>query len=275
LAEDNSINQIVALGELKELGYTADSVADGLEVLEAIGRVPYDIILMDCQMPNMDGYEATRKIREKEKNGTAQWPSRITIIAMTAHALEGDREKCLQAGMDDYLTKPIEQNSILAALERWAAPQKNTKTQSEEAGHISPTLSDSPARTATSPIANLKPSSSQTVPVDMNRLQRITRGNSDRIKELVNMYLGQTSGLIKQINEAMPRSACKEVEQYAHKICGSSANCGVQDMVQLFRNVEHLSRDGKIEEIPAPLEVAISEYQRVKEYLESQIANMP
>ncbi|MEO6845676.1 MAG: response regulator [Chthoniobacterales bacterium] len=111
LAEDSLINQKVALQQLKALGYEADAVVDGQEAIAALQRTAYDIILMDCEMPKMDGYEATQYIR-------SNYPHSIYIIAMTGHALDGDRGKCLKAGMDDYLSKPIRPAELKAALER-------------------------------------------------------------------------------------------------------------------------------------------------------------
>ncbi len=113
VAEDNHINQMVVAAMLRKLGYHADLVANGLEVLEALSRVTYDLVLMDCQMPEMDGYEASAEIRKRTK--IAQVP----IVAMTAHALKSDREKCLAAGMNDYLSKPMKTERLESMLERW------------------------------------------------------------------------------------------------------------------------------------------------------------
>ena len=124
LVEDNIVNQKVALGMLRKFGYMADAVANGLEVLEAMKRVPYDIIFMDCQMPEMDGFDATRLIRKREKS-TEQpcpWNAPVHIIALTASAMEGDRDKCMAVGMNDYITKPMHAATIQAALERWNPP---------------------------------------------------------------------------------------------------------------------------------------------------------
>ena len=121
LAEDNPVNQKVALGWLRKLGYSADAVGNGLEVLQALQRVSYNVIFMDCQMPEMDGFEATRRVREREGGTTCPWRSPVRIVALTANAMQGDREKCLAAGMDDYLSKPIRLPELQAALSRWQA----------------------------------------------------------------------------------------------------------------------------------------------------------
>jgi CheY-like chemotaxis protein len=113
LAEDNVSSQMVTLAMLKRLGYSADAVANGLEALQALGRQHYDIVLMDVRMPEMDGLEATRIIRQR-------WPNRgPNIIAITAHALQDDKEKCLEAGMDDYISKPVKVEELARVLERY------------------------------------------------------------------------------------------------------------------------------------------------------------
>jgi two-component system, sensor histidine kinase and response regulator len=123
LAEDNVINQKVALAQLGKLGCTTETAANGFEVLEALPRISYGLILMDCQMPEMDGYEAARLIRKQEQDPTqtCAWKAPVYIIALTANAMQGDREMCLAAGMDDYVSKPIRMQELQAALERWSA----------------------------------------------------------------------------------------------------------------------------------------------------------
>jgi two-component system, sensor histidine kinase and response regulator len=115
VVEDNMANQMVASLLLEKLGYSLDVAINGVKALEAIAWTSYDVILMDCDMPEMDGFQATQEVRKREqKNG-----SRIPIIAMTANAMQGDRERCLAAGMDDYVTKPISRKDLHAVLQRW------------------------------------------------------------------------------------------------------------------------------------------------------------
>ena len=121
LAEDNAVNQKVALVLLKKLGCRADAVGNGIEAVEALQRIPYPVIFMDWQMPEMDGFEATRLIRQREldRSRPCPWESPVYIIALTANAMEGDREKCLAVGMNDYVSKPVRLDALQAALERW------------------------------------------------------------------------------------------------------------------------------------------------------------
>ncbi len=116
IVEDNAANQKVAMRMIQRLGFRADVAGTGGEAVTLIGRGHYDAVLMDCQMPEMDGYEASRQIRHNERGGR-----HVPIIAMTADALEGERERCLEAGMDDYITKPVKLHVVAAVLERWLA----------------------------------------------------------------------------------------------------------------------------------------------------------
>jgi two-component system sensor histidine kinase/response regulator len=137
VAEDNQVNQKIAVAQLHKLGCSADVVADGREVLEALPRGRYDLVLMDCQMPELDGYEATRAIRrrEQDREQVCPWRVPIPVVAMTANAMQGDREKCLAAGMDDYISKPVRIFEMRTALER--------VTRGAPAAAIAPSLSNS------------------------------------------------------------------------------------------------------------------------------------
>jgi CheY-like chemotaxis protein len=143
LCDDNAINQKVAARILQSIGYQPDLAGNGREALDALDKKPYDLIFMDVMMPEMDGLEATRAIRERQKDGVANpnYQSRIIIIAMTAQAMQGDREKCLAAGMDDYLSKPILPKDVRAMVERWGA-------QATPAAPVAPApKADAPATT--------------------------------------------------------------------------------------------------------------------------------
>ena len=128
MAEDNPTNQTVAVAILKKLGYGAEAVANGGEAIKALSEIPYDLVLMDCQMPEIDGYEATRWIRSRDSG--VRNPD-IPIIAMTAHAMKGDRERCLAAGMNDYISKPVQPKELAETLARWLTQAGGRKSARE------------------------------------------------------------------------------------------------------------------------------------------------
>jgi CheY-like chemotaxis protein len=123
IAEDNPVNQKVTLLQLRNLGYLADVVCNGREVLLAVQQRPYALVLMDAQMPDIDGVEATRRIRTAQAEGDPAFPATLTIVAMTANAMTGDREICIAAGMDDYLAKPVKTDDLRKMLNRYLNPE--------------------------------------------------------------------------------------------------------------------------------------------------------
>ena len=126
LAEDNATNQLVALKMLEKMGYRADAVADGTEAISSLRTIAYDLVLMDCQMPEMDGYEATRAIR----NGKSRTLNpQVPIIALTANAMKGDSDRCLEAGMNDYLSKPVLPKKLAEMLDRWLTKKEADTSQ--------------------------------------------------------------------------------------------------------------------------------------------------
>ena len=127
VVEDNPVNQKVSTGMLRKLGLCSEVAGNGVEALEALERRGFDLVLMDCQMPEMDGYEATRRIRAHAAKLGAE-SEHLPIVAMTAHAMTGDRERCLAAGMDDYVTKPITVERLKEVIGRWLARQEESET---------------------------------------------------------------------------------------------------------------------------------------------------
>jgi PAS domain S-box-containing protein len=236
MAEDNTVNQEVAQGLLRKLGYRADAVANGIEVLEALRRIRYDVILMDCQMPELDGYEATRRIRQFEQERVAlfDWKAPLHIIAMTANTMEGDREKCLTAGMDDYMGKPVRLEELQAALAR---PGEGEFKVSNDAS-IAPRGTPGPAETLVPFV--------EAPLVDPDRLREVSNDDPERIRRLVDMYLSQTVTLLDDLQAAIETNSAAVVAQTAHKLVGSSISLGVQAFTQPLLKLERLSNDGDL-----------------------------
>ena len=267
LCDDNVINQKVAARLLKQMGYRADIAANGLEALQALERQPYDLVFMDVMMPEMGGFEATRIIRERQSQ-QSQFPnykSSIIIIAMTASAMQGDREKCLAAGMDDYLAKPVRLEDVRAVVERWAPLAGKT---------------DAVAATAT-PAANPPPQASPTpappedVPVEMERLLDFTNGDPDSLRELVALYLDQTATQVEQLAAAVQAGTPAEVRRVAHSCAGASATCGMRRIVPLLRELERQGYEEKLTNADELSRQVGDEFKRIRDFLEAHLASLP
>lgn len=245
VVEDNAVNQKVALAQLQKLGYAADAVGNGLEALKAVDHIPYDVILMDCQMPEMDGYEATREIRRREQSGSWKGRARTWIIALTADALPGTRAKCLAAGMDDHRTKPLRPADLREALSGRPGP-------------------------AAQPVAAPEPG-----PVDLQRYAELGRELGDQRQELVDDYLEQAHGILENLEAAIGTSSLGEVERLAHKLVGSSAACGIQALVAPLREMEQSARAGNLsrERAKTLLVESKRQFQRVRQFFADQHAS--
>jgi PAS domain S-box-containing protein len=271
LAEDNPINQKVALKQLEKMGYSAEAVGNGAEAVEAIKKIPYDIILMDCQMPVMDGYDATRTIRQMEAKGTgyaiANGLKKHVIIAMTANAMQGDREKCLAAGMDDYISKPVRAESLQAMLEKWGNDIRAAKEAAKPEQPVQAAPSAMPAPAA--------PAEDETPPADMERLIEFADNDPDTLRELIALYLQQTSEQFSQLKIAVENKDAKQVERLAHSACGSSSTCGMHRLIPILRELEAMGRKNQLVEPEKLYEAAALELERIKVYLENYVKTLP
>lgn len=244
LAEDNPVNQKVALRQLLKLGICADAVANGLEVIEALQRTRYDVVFMDCQMPELDGYEATRRIRA----GHALNP-RVHIVALTANAMLGDREKCLESGMDDYLSKPVRLEDLQGAIER-SIPAIHQST-------------DAPS----SPI----PNSPHINAAKLEELRQLADPDDpDVLADIINTYLEGAPGLISKLSDAIHSGLIEQSAKAAHALKGSSREVGADALAALCQNVENGGKQGSLtgmesilEEIHVEFGLASAEFHQV------------
>jgi PAS domain S-box-containing protein len=234
LAEDNIINQKVAVAQLRKLGCSPDVVNNGLEAVEAAKRTRYDVILMDCQMPQMDGYEASRQIRLREQSEGAR---PVYIVAMTANAMQGDREKCLAASMNDYLSKPVKDSELKAALVR-SRPALETEAPAPE------------------PELALQESPQGDALVDLERLEAAANEDPKILQELVDLYFAQAKDLMNGLHAAINSGSAKDVDHFAHKLVGASLACGMSAMVLPLRELEKRGKEGRLEDAEALFERA-------------------
>ncbi|MCT7988300.1 response regulator [Laspinema olomoucense] len=253
IAEDHEINQQVIVFQLNTLGYHADCVNNGLEALDRLACEDYDIVFMDCQMPLKDGYEVTRELRRCEGNRR-----HTIVIALTAHALNSDRQKCLAAGMDDYISKPVLLEQLQAALDRWIPqitplqrPESNLITNSPGEATFSPDVSSSDTL---GPLGSLSPrdlpqGTLEDSPIDWNRLQQISRGKLELQERLLRAFVDSLRGDIEVIRSACDRQDWNTVELKAHRIKGASLNMGARAIGAISTQIEDQVRDQMFEEI--------------------------
>jgi CheY-like chemotaxis protein/HPt (histidine-containing phosphotransfer) domain-containing protein len=265
LADDNVVNQKVALRLFEQMGYQIDVAGDGLEAIQAVGQQSYDMIFMDVQMPELDGLQATQRIRQSEKE---QDQPGCVIIAMTASAMLGDRERCLAAGMDDYLAKPVRPEAVQSALERWG-PVTQRKGKRSATTTLRP-LSVGEDRKGSADWASGVDDGS----VDMERFTEMAGIDAAGVRDLVELYLNQTTGQLVALREAVCAGSSKEVERIAHKAAGASATCGIIGMVPLLREIEGLGRSGQGSGAVALVTRVDEELERVRHFLSRHVETL-
>ncbi len=248
LAEDNTINQQVALRILAKLGYRADVVENGVEVMQALQEIPYDVILMDCQMPQMDGYAATEEIRKLEK----EQHKHIIIIAMTAYALKGDREKCLAAGMDDYIAKPIDMKVLSETLNRWLRGNEINKVED----HFKPSQI-------------IGPNSH----IDMVRINDIFGDDKSAIKELMESFVNATTELISEIRKAIKKEKNDVAKELFHRLKGSAGNCGIMSIHALSLKGEEKVLQSDWHEVQKCIDSIDGVFKKVQLEIEQRFKN--
>jgi PAS domain S-box-containing protein len=219
VAEDNATNQLVALGLLKKLGLRSDAVANGLETLRALESIPYDLVLMDVHMPEMDGFEATRAVRDP---GSAVLDHGVPIVAMTANAMQGDRERCLRAGMDDYLSKPISAQALAEVLEAW--------------------LKKAPAKAWRSPgaPAHTRGAGGSQAFDRAGLMQRVE--DEPLAAALISSFELQFPGLAASLRERIRSGDAQEAQAVAHQMKGAAANVGAELLRALAQRMEDAGR---------------------------------
>jgi CheY-like chemotaxis protein len=245
LAEDNKTNQLVAMGILKRLGLRADVVADGKKAVEALQSTNYDLVLMDVQMPEMDGLEATRAIRA---TASGVRNHAVPIIAMTAHAMQGDRQSCLDAGMNDYIAKPVTPAVLSDLLEEWLAKSPSSGP----------------------PVASAKVPDRVAGPTTFNADALIERTMGDRelADAVARSFLADTPGRLAVLRGHLKAGNTNDVECQAHTIKGAAATVGGEGLVGLAFALEQAGRAGDLASAGSTLVELSAEFERLRQAME-------
>jgi len=260
LAEDNSMNQKVALRIIEaKLGYRADAVADGREAIDSLSRQHYDLVLMDCHMPEMDGYEATQAIRDPNSSVLNH---DIPIIAMTANAMKGDREKCLESGMDDYVAKPINLQKLAAAIERNIPDPDRESLPRPEGADTAPPEQSSDAPCAQSPY-------------DRSVAMDHVGGDEDLFNELITIFLTETPGALAQVWSGVSSGDPEAITKAAHALQSSLGVLAANDAIRTALAIETLGKSGDLAGVQEAAAALSVEVQRLTSALEQETTKAP
>jgi PAS domain S-box-containing protein len=246
IAEDNKINQKLAQNIFEGLGYKPDIVQNGVEVIEMMKKETYDLIFMDVQMPEMDGLEATRFIMNK-----MSLPKKPVIVAMTAFALEGDKEKCIEAGMNDYISKPFMIEEIVDKITTWCGTKNNMIRENKEAE---------------------KEKKYEMIDQSIiQRLKNMALSDPGFLKEVINMFLAQAPVIIREMEQHCKSNEFEKMGQAAHKLKGSSLNLGARKLAEICRDIEIRSRTNDLRECEQMLASLNMVYEKSVEELKQLI----
>jgi CheY-like chemotaxis protein len=254
LVEDNPVNQELAQEMLLSLGLQVDVAEDGQRALAAYGSEQYALVLMDCQMPVLDGFEATRRLRALEQ--AVGEGARMPVIALTANALSGDREACIDAGMDDYLSKPFTLAQLAETVGRWL-----------------PTVAaDKEASGSTPP----EPEQVRLDPAALDAVRALQRpGAPDLAQKVITLYLQSAEGLVVDLERAAASRDAGALTSAAHSLKSASGNVGATHLCSLCRSLESDSRAGELEGAEARVRAVAAEFSAVAEALERRAAPAP
>ena len=251
LVEDNLINQQVALGILQIKGYSVTVVNNGRKALDAHAQAVFDLILMDCHMPEMDGFEATREIRARELSSIGK---RVPIIALTANAMAQDREECLNAGMDDHLSKPFTMLTLQDMLDRWMPHAASTQSAAAELA--------APAPAKAAEVLDRQV---------LDELSKVlTNGKPELLARVINLYLVESPKLIQKLKQAAGAGDAPEIARSAHSLKSSSANVGASVLSRYCGEIEALARGAQTEKARKIFVKIESEHGRVQSALSAE-----
>jgi two-component system sensor histidine kinase/response regulator len=261
VVEDNPVNQQVALAMLESLGLHCRLADNGRLAIERLQQESFDLVLMDCQMPEMDGFEATAEIRARQGDGRLH--ANLPIVALTANAVDGDRERCLAAGMDDYLSKPFSRERLLATLQRWLPP---ASAAIQTAASATPTAKPAPPEPITAP-SNEGPIN----PRALDAIRRLPGPNGPAlVSKVIDAYLADTPPRFAQLRAAVDAGDAEALRKAAHALKSSSANVGAEQLAALCRELEMLGRKATVAGAGMLLATAESEAARALAALEEQ-----
>jgi two-component system, sensor histidine kinase and response regulator len=267
LVEDNEINKRIACAMLGKLGYSPDSATDGFEAVAAALATRYDLILMDCQMPGMDGFEATRRLRSSEKGSHRHVP----IVALTANAMSTDRDRCLEAGMDDYLAKPLRPGALRDAVSRWVGSAAAPDTNTPEVSSGEPT-----AVPSGTPAASHEPILDPEIMADIRSLG--ADDADDILAPLVDLLLRQVQDQLPLMEDAIAADDATTLTSLAHTLKGASRNLGARFLGEVAAEMERRARDGSaaqdglLRELRSALDITASAYLAERAELAKSIA---